>query len=270
MAGSYLDPWEEFVLRNALGERADGKWAAFEVGRRSPAPERQGRDPRGPRTRRPVPAWRAADHPFGAPVRHVARGLPPAACLIEDTPDFDRRVQRVSRSHGEEGIELKNGQRIRFRTRTKGGGRGFTSDCLILDEAMDLPSRRTAHSCRRCRPGRILRSGTPARPSTRCSRQRHRLARVRERGLRGDEPGLAYFEWSVDADLDEADDRRTDESAWADAKSRLGHQDQHSAHRAEERSMDPRTFAVERLGIGAWPRATGHRDRVSTSTSGPP
>lgn len=58
--------------------------------------------------------------------------------LIESTPDLDREVMRVSRSHGEEGIELKSGQRLRFRTRTRGGGRGFTGDCLILDEAMYL------------------------------------------------------------------------------------------------------------------------------------
>jgi phage terminase large subunit-like protein len=30
--GPDLDPWQEFVLAHALGERADGKWAAFEVG----------------------------------------------------------------------------------------------------------------------------------------------------------------------------------------------------------------------------------------------
>jgi hypothetical protein len=31
-AGLHLDPWEAFVLENALGQRADGKWSAFEVG----------------------------------------------------------------------------------------------------------------------------------------------------------------------------------------------------------------------------------------------
>jgi hypothetical protein len=66
--------------------------------------------------------------------------------LIDDTPELSRLVARngVQRAHGKEGIKLKNGQRIRFRTRTKGGGRGFTADCLILDEAMEIP--RTAIS----------------------------------------------------------------------------------------------------------------------------
>jgi hypothetical protein len=32
MAGLAMDPWQEFVLGNALGEKADHRWAAFEVG----------------------------------------------------------------------------------------------------------------------------------------------------------------------------------------------------------------------------------------------
>ena len=28
-AGLVLDPWQEYVLRGSLGERADGRWAAF-------------------------------------------------------------------------------------------------------------------------------------------------------------------------------------------------------------------------------------------------
>jgi hypothetical protein len=31
-AGLFLDPWQRFVLTHSLGEREDGKWAAFEVG----------------------------------------------------------------------------------------------------------------------------------------------------------------------------------------------------------------------------------------------
>src|SRR6266498_1695449 len=31
-AGLVLDPWQQFVLEPSLGEQADGRWAAFEVG----------------------------------------------------------------------------------------------------------------------------------------------------------------------------------------------------------------------------------------------
>ena len=32
MAGLDLDPWQQLVLVDSLGEREDGKWASFEVG----------------------------------------------------------------------------------------------------------------------------------------------------------------------------------------------------------------------------------------------
>ena len=32
LAGLHLDPWQQLVLTHSLGERPDGKWAAFEVG----------------------------------------------------------------------------------------------------------------------------------------------------------------------------------------------------------------------------------------------
>lgn len=32
VAGLHLDPWQQHVLRGALGERVDGRWKAFEVG----------------------------------------------------------------------------------------------------------------------------------------------------------------------------------------------------------------------------------------------
>jgi hypothetical protein len=42
MAGLYLDPWQQFELAHSLGERADGKWAAFEVG--TVIPRQNGKD----------------------------------------------------------------------------------------------------------------------------------------------------------------------------------------------------------------------------------
>jgi hypothetical protein len=49
----------------------------------------------------------------------------------------------------------------------------------------------------------------------------------------------------------------TDEDAWAQANPGLGIRisTEHVAN--EQRSMDPRTFAVERLGVGDWPDASG-------------
>src|ERR1051326_6529834 len=32
LVGLGLDPWQQYVLVSSLGERFDGKWAAFEIG----------------------------------------------------------------------------------------------------------------------------------------------------------------------------------------------------------------------------------------------
>jgi hypothetical protein len=121
--------------------------------------------------------------------------------LIEQTPELDRRVKRVSRSHGEEGIELKGGPRIRFRTRTKGGGRGFTGKTLYLDEDMILPIEMIGALMpvvSAVDDAQIWYSGSAVDQNV----HEHGLvsAGLRQRAIKGTDPSLAYFEWSVDAD----------------------------------------------------------------------
>lgn len=275
MAKLFLDPWEEFVLAQSLGEAANGKWAAFEVGLMVPRQSGKGtifeaRELTGLFLLDERLLIHSA-HQFDTSLEAFRRLL----MLIEDTPDFDRRVQRVSKSHGEEGIELKKNprtglrQRIRFRTRTKGGGRGFTGDFLALDEAMDIPQ--SVH-------GALLPT-LSARPNPQVwyagsavDQEIHDngvvFASVRERGLRGNDPSLAYFEWSVDARRLEADPSlATDPQVWAQANPGLGIRISTEHVAREQRSMDPRTFAVERLGAGDWPDTTGAGNRVISAAA---
>lgn len=260
MAGLILDPWQEFVLSNALGEREDGKWSAFEVGlvvarQNGKGSILEARELAGLFLLGEKLIIHSA-HQFDTSLEAFRRLL----YLVESTPDFDRRVKRVSRSHGEEGIELKGGQRIRFRTRTKGGGRGFSGDCLILDEAMFVPEM--AH-------GALLPT-LSARPNPQVwytasavDQWVHEhgivLSRVRERGLSGDDPALAYFEWSVDAPNPElvSEDLVHSPQAWGRANPGLGIRISAEHIEREQRSMDARTFAVERLGVGDWPATDG-------------
>lgn len=264
MAGLELDPWQQLVLEGALGERADGRWAAFEVGVLVPRQNGKGaileaRELAGLFLLGERLIIHSA-HQFDTSLEAFRRLL----ALVEDTPDLARRVKRVSRAHGEEGIELKSGQRIRFRTRTKGGGRGFTGDCLILDEAMDLPESALAATL----------PTLSARPNPQVwytasavDQQVHDhglvLARVRDRGLAGEPDGrLAYFEWSPDATIDTCSDVLDDPDAWAQANPGLGIRiaAEHVAN--ERRAMDDRTFAVERLNIGDWPSLEALDGRV--------
>lgn len=263
MAGLFLDPWEQLVLTAALGEREDGKWAAFEVGLMVSRQNGKGaileaRELAGLFLLNERLLIHSA-HQFDTSLEAFRR----LRALVEDTPDFSKRVKRISNSHGEEGIELHGGQRIRFRTRTKGGGRGFSSDCLILDEAMDIPEM--TH-------GALL--------PTLSARENPQVwytgsavdqwvhdnglvfARIRERGHRGDDPSLAYFEWSAEGGNPEEVADPGDPDAWAQANPALGIRISAEHIERERRSMDDRTFAVERLGVGDWPRTDGFGDQL--------
>lgn len=253
-AGLILDPWQELVLEKALGEQpGTGKWAAFEVGL---VVSRQNGKGSILEARELAGLFLFAEpliihsaHLFDTSLEHFRRIL----SLIENTPDLDSRVKRVSRSHGEEGIELRGGQRLRFKTRTKGGGRGFSGTTIVLDEAYNLPETAVA----------ALMPTMSAQPnpqlwyaSSAVDQEEHDhgivLARVRHRGVGGDDPSLAYLEWSAEEDADPAD-----RQAWAQANPGLGIRISEEHIAREQRSMSPKTFAVERLSIGDWPAIDG-------------
>lgn len=60
------------------------------------------------------------------------------AQLIENCPDLEREVKQIHYGNGEEAIELTGDRRLKFKARTKAGGRGLTGDKIVLDEAMYL------------------------------------------------------------------------------------------------------------------------------------
>lgn len=137
-AGLVLDPWQELVLNGALGERPDGKWAASEVGLIVPRQNGKGgileaRELGGLFLFGERMLLHSA-HEFKTSLEAFRRLL----ALVTNTDDLRRQVKRVTTSHGEEGIELRTGQRIRFVARSTGSGRGFTGDLNVFDEAYNL------------------------------------------------------------------------------------------------------------------------------------
>jgi hypothetical protein len=260
--GLVLDPWQAFVLHRALGQREDGKWAAFEVG---VDVARQNGKGAILEARELVGLFLTGEdliihsaHQFDTSMEAFLR----MEDLLESNADLSRQVKAVSRSHGSEGFTLKTGQRLRYRTRTKGGGRGFTGTTLMLDEAMVLPE--SFHGALLPTVSGQSELGNPqvwytgSAVDQLIQEDGVVFARVRERGHKGDDPSLAYFEWSVDAGEDVLPDQvepeiMGDPGLWATANPGLGIRIsvEHIEH--ELRSMDSRTFAVERLGIGDWP-----------------
>ena len=259
VAGLHLDPWEELVLERALGERADGKWAAFEVGTVVPRQNGKGtileaRELAGLFLFGERLLIHSA-HEQATSSEHFRRLLN----LIEGVPEFDRRVLKAPKGKGAEAIELRGGQRILFKTRTGGGGRGLTGDFVALDEAMILPVATTSALV----PTMAAKSvnGNPqlwyAGSAVDQTLTEHGivLARLRKRALEG-AARIAYFEWSAEGDNPDTvtDEVLADPTTWAQANPGLGIRIS-LEHIANEHggALGPREFAVERLGIGDWP-----------------
>lgn len=267
VAGIELDPWQEFVLSESLGEDENGRWSAFELGLCCP---RQNGKNEILLAREIIGLYLLDErliihsaHQFDTSLEAFRR----LKDIVENVPALHKRVKPrgIKNSHGEEGIELKGGQRIRFRTRTKGGGRGFTGDCVIFDEAMEFPE--SAHGA--ILPTLSARSiiGDPQVWYTGSAVDQwiHDngvvFARVRERAMNEDS-ALAYFEWSIDAEDPQRVEDPTDPDLWAEANPGLGIRISTEHVAREQRSMDPRTFAVERLGVGDWPSTNPDDDQV--------
>jgi hypothetical protein len=242
-AGLILDDWQRHILEVALGERSDGKWAAFEVGlivgrQNGKGAVLEARELAGLFLFGEQLILHSA-HEFKTAQEAFRRVL----ALVQNTPDLERLVSRVRTSHGEEGIELRSGARLRFVARSTGSGRGFSGDVVILDEAYNLPGSAM---------GALLPT-MAARPnpqvwyaSSAGKEDSEVLARVKKRGEEGSSARLAYFEWSApaDADLD-------DPSAWASANPGLGIRIEAEFVEAERSALPEIEFARERLGIWA-------------------
>jgi hypothetical protein len=255
-AGLILDPWQKLVLEQSLLQ-AGGKWAAFEVG--LVCPRQNGKN--ALIEARELAGLFVLGEGLIIHSAHLADTAKEAFRRLEEliggSEWLSREVKHVWHQNGHESIELKSGQRVRFRTRTKGGGRGFSGDCVIFDEAMVLgqPALAAILPIVSARPNpQVWYTGSAV------DQDIHDdgvvLARVRDRGVKGGDPSLAFFEWSVAAaNPYSVDDRdMADPKVWAEANPALGVRIS-EAHIANElRSMDRRTFAVERLGVGDWPK----------------
>lgn len=246
-AGLNLLPWQQLVLRDALGETAAGKWAAFEVGLICPRQSGKGSilealeiaamflaDPD-----EPPPLILHSAHEFKTSAEHFRR----VRDLVDGSDILRRQVRIVRTAAGSESIELNSGARLRFVTRTGGSGRGFSADLVVIDEAYNL----TAESMAAVLPTLSARPNPQIwYTSSAGMTSSEQLARVRSRGARGGDPSLAFFEWSA-ADGSDLDDRQ----AWAQANPALGYRIPESFIVTERAALPDEQFGRERLGLWA-------------------
>ena len=266
-AGITLDPHQEDVLRALLGRREDGKWAAFEVADCEPRQNGKGVIFEG----RLMAGLFITDERFLMHSAHrTDTSLDAMRRLLEDIEEanLQSKIKRVRNTNGQEGIEMQDGRRLRFRTRNKGGGRGFSADFIGADDCFDYPE--FAHSA--LLPTLSAKPNPQAFYATTAVDQEFHdnglvFSRLRQRGIAGGDQAFAYFEFSAPFDHpDEVTEAAaTDPAVWAMANPALGVRITEAHVRNEQGSLDRRGFAVERLGVGDWPDPEGRVDLPFTT-----
>lgn len=255
VVGFKLDDWQRLVLRESLAER-DGKWAATEVGLIVPRQNGKGaileaRELVGLFLIREQLLIHSA-HQFKTAQEHFFR----LRSKIRAVPELQRRVERIRTGAGEQGIELKTGERLRILARKGGSGRGFSAPFVALDEAMDLPESAVTDM--------IPTQSAMERPQTwytgsAVDQMRDDngivFARIRERGIAGKSARLLFAEWSLDYENpdDVPEDVLLDDDAIAVANPGYGIRIVRERVEDENEALGNRGAAVERLGIGDWP-----------------
>lgn len=254
LAGLELDEWQQWSLRLMLGVRPDNpdRFAAFEYGSIVPRQDGKGaileaRELAGlflfPWERLLI----HTAHEFKTSQEHFLR----IADLVESTPALMKHVKSIPTSNGKEAIVLHRrdccrGARLRFLARSKGSGRGFSGDLVVLDEAMTLP----VETMGALFPTMSARSNPQVvYTATAGDDDSEVLQGVRDRGIRGD-AGLAYVEYSAGDPDDHVGDEvdLDDRGEWWRSNPAM-----HSGRISEEfidqerRALSEEQFAKERL-----------------------
>ena len=249
--GVVLDPWQENVLQAAMGERADGTWAARQIA--VSTPRQNGKSQLiVARALAGILLFDEQTIIVSAHQQDTAREVFGRILdLIEAHPALERRVDSVMKAINRESIHFESGQSIRFKARSTGGGRGFSCDCLLLDEAQILGAAAWSAilptmSARPNPQAWLL--GTPPTEND----DGEVFERLRTLGIEGRESRVAYLEWSADAD-DAIDSPET----WAKANPSYGTRIDYEAIATELASMSPEQFKMERLGM--WSEYASHQ-----------
>jgi hypothetical protein len=252
--GLVLEPWQRLVLSDWLA-RSGGRYASLRCGLAVPRQngknaiievrELFGMVELGERilhtaheVKTARKAFKRLRHFFGEKVDD------PAARF----PELNALVTEIRSVNGQEAIVLSNGGSVEIVARSKGSGRGFTVDALILDEAQDLADEDleallpTTSSAPLGNPQWIF-TGTPPGPKV----AGDVFQRQRETALLG-AGRHCWHEWSLEAE-DLADVDLNDRDLWAEHNPALaGGRLQLEVAEGERQTMDDEGFARERLG----------------------
>lgn len=278
--GLVLDEWQAFSVVQSMATDKPGKWSAFEVCWIIP---RQNGKNAGIRARQLFGLFVLGEelqihtaHEFKASTEHFLK----MQALIRGSPSLYKRVKPngIRTSHGEEAIELRAtptlvfgpgsrlvrrsvAPRLRFLARSRGSGRSFTCDTLYYDEAMILSDEEVSASMPTMSAvanSQMWYTASAGMPDS------IQLGAVRNRGIAGTDPSLAFLEWSCEFCPElcpyrnrpycaAGHDRRADPRSWARANPAMNIRISQVHIGREHTKMPAEGFDRERLGIGNWP-----------------
>ncbi len=266
-----LDVEQEFMLRSMLGVDEEGRWQTFEWGLNAP---RQNGKGEVLMARELVGIYMLGEkliihsaHEFKTSVRHfkrleeVIRRNPDLLAQVKRSPVGERRIVGFLFSHGDESIQLEDGAKIEFRTRTKSGLKGVDDVALlVLDEAQILSEWAhgtmvpTLRASTAERGPQLVYAGNAADQE----KDDHAIVwtRLRDRGLEGDEESLVYFEYSLDFESpDEVPEEvARDPEVWRSVNWAMAHGRVREDHMVKElKALGWRQFITELLNVGDYP-----------------
>ena len=243
--GMPLDEWQEQALEAAMGERSDGRWASKFVG--ISAPRQNGKSQLiVARALAGVLLFDEKMVIISAHETDTAREVWKRLLdVVEANPSLEARVTGRMDAINREFLTFGKGtdrQTIKLKARRASGTRGFSADCLLLDEAQILGKAAWGSivptMSARENPQLWL-FGTPPTDQD----DPFAFARLRE-SAKSHKARHAWMEWSA-APGDDYDDPET----WAKANPAFGVRISAEACADDRAAMDNQQFALERLGM---------------------
>jgi hypothetical protein len=174
-------------------------------------------------------------------------------------PELAGMAKEIRKTNGQEAVVLHNGGSVEFIARSRGSGRGFTVDVLVLDEAQELTAEELAAllptiSASPTGNPQVILTGTPPDPERSDPDKGEVFVAMRNDGEANRNARLAWTDFGVaDGPLPDIENRDT----WYEVNPALGIR---LALDEVERELTlmrarPETFARERLGWWGDPNA---------------
>lgn len=249
-AGVVLDGWQELILESSMGERSDATWAAKRVGISVP---RQNGKSQLLVSRALAGALLFGERKIVISAHQQDTARESFGKLLEiieaDANGWLRsriRPGGIMQAINRESVKFTTGATIQFKARTQSGGRGFSSDCLMLDEAQRLDRRAwvSINSTMSAMPNpQVWLLGTPPTPED----KGEVFGSVRQAAISGLSTASAWLEWAADPDADDFDPA-SEYTRWS-ANPAWNVRINHEIVQGEFESYTAEEFAQDRLGI---------------------